>query len=241
MTSCSSIVPLLSAYLDAELAPPSRRVVEAHVAACASCAGVVRDLGRVRDAAATLGPMTPPAGVWKRTRQAIGATNVAPTDTPVPRRWQWIGAAAVVFAVVTAWLMIPRPARPAPDSRDTAAFRGNAAAADAVELTVVTSDRTARPYASALLELERADMADSATAGMAAMLRAQFETADRAIAASQAALDVDPESDAARRQLVAAIARKRDVMHATGQLLQALQRIDPERATQAAQVLFTKG
>lgn len=45
---CAGVEPLLSSLLDGALGPEERRLVQAHVAACAACSDDVESLGRAR-------------------------------------------------------------------------------------------------------------------------------------------------------------------------------------------------
>ena len=47
--ACAETRPLLDAYFDSELDLPTALNVERHVAECASCAGILRNLNRLRD------------------------------------------------------------------------------------------------------------------------------------------------------------------------------------------------
>ena len=90
----------LSALLDDELGDAERRVVEAHLAACSSCARHLRELAAVDELARGLPPADAPDGYLEalpgRVRQRIRA------DRPAASRptWVWPLAAGLALAVL---------------------------------------------------------------------------------------------------------------------------------------------
>jgi hypothetical protein len=112
----------LSAYLDEELPPGERAVVEAHLAACPECAAFLAELAAVDEAAAALPVEAPegyfdafPARVRARLRPARAAVFPA-GRVPV---WTWAAAAALLLAVVTPLTL--RQLRPSPAAAPPAA------------------------------------------------------------------------------------------------------------------------
>jgi hypothetical protein len=65
---CAAVDARLADYLDDEppggLAPGERAAVDQHVAACARCRALVRDLGALADHAAALPALAPPRDLW---------------------------------------------------------------------------------------------------------------------------------------------------------------------------------
>jgi anti-sigma factor RsiW len=239
---CRTLAPQVSAYVDGELSPTDAHAFARHVDTCAACRGLVQDLQRLRKAARTLGPIAPASDLWTRLQHQLPSDPPSVAAAARPRLggvW-WLAATAVVALGAAAWL-IDRRVLPSSSTElaPSAIPAGNAAPLDAVETAVAEIDRAAQPYAAVLLELERS-AADVADTGLARVLRAQLDAADRAIAAGRAALAIDPESTIAREALVDALRRKHAVIDAAGTLLQEVQRLDPERAARAA-VLLTKG
>jgi negative regulator of sigma E activity len=58
---CRELRPLLSAYMDNELAAAELRAVQAHISTCAECADVLREYRQVRSAMRSLSQPVPPA------------------------------------------------------------------------------------------------------------------------------------------------------------------------------------
>jgi anti-sigma factor RsiW len=78
MTTCTSIQPHLSDYVDGTLAPETRDRVAAHVASCEACRATVRDFERLRDAARGLGAITPPPHVWQQIATSLPSGQAQP-------------------------------------------------------------------------------------------------------------------------------------------------------------------
>lgn len=96
----------LSEYLDGELAPFERQALDAHLAACADCAGVLEELDAVRQQASVLPERVPPAAdPWAAIASRIERMPRSGADEGrAPRRVslslpQLAAAAALVLAV----------------------------------------------------------------------------------------------------------------------------------------------
>ena len=92
----------LSAYLDRELPPGERAVVEAHLAACPECAAFLAELAAVDEAAASL-PAEAPEGYFETFPARVRARLQVPKSAFPARRvpaWTWAAAAALLLAVV---------------------------------------------------------------------------------------------------------------------------------------------
>lgn len=63
MTQCSSIRPLLPAWIEGELEPAQTRLVEDHLETCVSCRSTAEALGMIQEAGAAVATMAPPAGL----------------------------------------------------------------------------------------------------------------------------------------------------------------------------------
>ena len=80
MTICDDVREQLSLIVDGQ--QPERAaqaLVRSHLETCAACRGVLQDLERLRRAAASLGPMTPPDHVWL---EVAGQMRLTPAPTP---------------------------------------------------------------------------------------------------------------------------------------------------------------
>ena len=85
MTTCETIQPRLTAYLDGELADDHGSVVRGHLRECASCRQCARDEAALRDGLRTLAPVDPPASLWAGVQARLAAAEVADARNP---RWR---------------------------------------------------------------------------------------------------------------------------------------------------------
>lgn len=101
----------VSEHVDGELDGARRAELEAHLAGCAACRRLERDLRRLVQRARELGDPPPDPALWTRIEAALGAPRPrrAPRRPPVP----WAAAAALFVAgFACAWLLRPERATP---------------------------------------------------------------------------------------------------------------------------------
>jgi hypothetical protein len=253
--TCADVHPLLSDYVDDLVTTEVRAAIAAHCETCASCRGVVTDLDRLRDAARSLGPITPPAHLWMeiagRIRLEQSAhqphTPVAATPrTAAPRaasadRWQWLGLAAALLLVTAGVYVMSQPDDAAPTTSivDTV---GNVSAPPTVETIGDTLLRAQAEYELAIAQLE-----DMVTKGDASMspevvetLQRTVGTIDSAIAESRAALTENPASQPARTSLFEALGQKVSLLQQTVVLMNEMRQGDASGAAEAAAGVKTK-
>ncbi len=103
---------LLSAYLDGELSPPERGMVEAHLAACEDCSTRLEDFAAVDGALRAL-PIEAPADYFEtftqRVRERVRGQGAAVVRRRIPV-WTWAAAAALLLAVLTPLTLRQAPA-----------------------------------------------------------------------------------------------------------------------------------
>jgi hypothetical protein len=85
MTTCKTIQPRLTAYLDGELADDHGSVVRGHLRECVACRQVARAEASLRDSLRTLPPVDPPASLWAGVQARLAAAEVADAHKP---RWR---------------------------------------------------------------------------------------------------------------------------------------------------------
>jgi len=85
MTTCETIQPRLTAYLDGELADDHGSVVRGHLRECAACRQVARDEAALRDGLRMLPPVDPPQALWAGVQAQLAAAEVADARKP---RWR---------------------------------------------------------------------------------------------------------------------------------------------------------
>ena len=102
---CAAVDERLSDYLEGDLDFAARREVEAHLASCARCSALLRDLEHIRASAAELPELTPSTDLWAGISRRIDAP-VLPLTRPTPnvvagrRNFEWMKRAAVAAALV---------------------------------------------------------------------------------------------------------------------------------------------
>lgn len=251
--TCHDAAPLLSDYLDATLAGDVRTAVSAHLETCPACRTVVTDLDRIRAAARTLGPVTPPAHLWMeiagrlRLEQGAGAGASRPTPTPTPpirarqETWQWLGLAAALLLVTTAVYVVSRPVA-GPVTPASVSTAGNASAPPTVETIGDTLQRAQAEYERAIAQLEELVRSGDATVSAAAMetLQRNVITIDSAIAESRAALTDNPASQPARTSLFEALGNKVHLLQQTVVLMNEMRQGDAGGAAEAAAGIKTR-
>jgi len=101
MTTCETIQPRLTAYLDGELADDHGSVVRGHLRECATCRQIARDEAALRDGLRTLAPVDPPASLWAGVQARLAAAEVADARKP---RWRRAVARWAPWARLARWM-----------------------------------------------------------------------------------------------------------------------------------------
>jgi len=235
MSTCRDVQPRLSLFVDGLLPPDEHAAIAPHLESCADCQGVAKDLGRLRHAAASLGPIAPPDHIWLevagQVRLEAGEPHAGRKAAHVRTAWkQWTGlAASLVFATLGAyWFVRGTPEEPA--------IPGNAPATASVEVVAEELRLATQHYERAIAELEAlAKTGDGALdPALTAVLQQNIQTIDRAIDESRGALASNPESEPARESLFEALRRKMGVLQATVTLMNEMRQGDSAGAAAAA-------
>jgi anti-sigma factor RsiW len=207
--TCLDVQPRLSAFVDSDLDAGEQPAIAAHVAGCASCAGIVRDLDALRRAAGSLGGIDPPARVL-----ATLTTRVADRSG----RQQWLQLAAAVAVVAAGVYGVVRFDRHA---ATLAPPPGNAVASHTVEASGENWRTVVTHYERAIAELEGVTKREAHQLDpvMAAALQTNLKQVDEAIDQSRAALATDPDSEPARDSLSDSLRRKVTVLEATAAVI----------------------
>jgi anti-sigma factor RsiW len=87
MMRCHDIDDLVTAYVEGELDERRSSAVRGHLRVCSTCAERVEDEARLREAAASLEPMDPPAELWSAIDARLAEAEIA--DARRPRVWLW--------------------------------------------------------------------------------------------------------------------------------------------------------
>jgi len=240
MTICEDVQAQLSLMVDGQ--QPERAaqsLVRSHLETCANCRGVLQDLERLRRAAASLGPMTPPDHVWL---EVAGQMRLSPAPAPAdtePRREspsrtaraQWIGLAAALVLVTLGYYAIQRAS-----GGQAGTGASNVESAGTVEAVAEELSLATEHYEKAVTELEALAKSDSSVLDptIAATLKQNIQTIDVAIAESRTALSKNPGSEPARASLFEALRRKVGVLQATVTLMNEMRKGNQAGAAEAA-------
>jgi anti-sigma factor RsiW len=212
MTTCLDVQPRLSEFVDGELDASERPAIAAHVAGCASCAGMVRDFEALRRAAGSLGAIEPPARVF---------ATLAGRVSDRPDKYQWLRLAAAVAVVAAGTYGVVRFDRFDRNAATLTPPGGNAVASVSVEASGEGWRTAVTHYERAIAELEGVTKREARQMdpAIAAALRTNLQQVDDAIEQSRAALVTDPDSEPARDSLSDSLRRKVTVLEATATVI----------------------
>jgi negative regulator of sigma E activity len=101
MTTCETIQPRLTAYLDGELTDDHGSVVRGHLRECAACRQIARDEAALRDGLRTLAPVDPPASLWAGVQARLADAEVADARKP---RWRRAVARWAPWTRLARWM-----------------------------------------------------------------------------------------------------------------------------------------
>ncbi len=238
--------PHLGERLDGDLPHDTLAAVDAHVAVCAACAGLLHDLEQIRSAARSLGPVQPPAHLWIEIagRVRADAHDDAPAVQPRPvggphgALWQWVGLAAALVLVTVVVFGVRRWTAPAahPTAAAATTTASNADGTGSVQTFEDELKQAQDHYDKAISELEAITTHNEGAIdpAVAATLQKNLTTIDRAIAESRVAVSAHPESEPARASLFDALRQKVDVLQATVTLINEMRNGDQEGAARTA-------
>lgn len=88
--TCKNCQKRLSAYLDQELSPAERSVIEQHISECTDCAQALRDLQMLVDQATALPQKHAPDRLWGRIASELDQPNVSRIHDTVPAWRNWL-------------------------------------------------------------------------------------------------------------------------------------------------------
>ena len=220
MITCDDAQLLVSDRLDGTLSDTERAQLDAHLAGCAACREVARDLEQIHTAAASLPTLTPSHDLWNGIEARLDASVVSLEShrrSPVAR-WstrQFAAAAAVLMAVTAGgtWFVAVRsegsptvPVATSPGPR--------------TELVSVASEKGMAAYEGEIgtlrniIETRRGEL-DSATV---AVLEKNLKLIDQAISESKAALASDPASTFLADQVGRAYETKLELLRSAAML-----------------------
>ena len=247
--TCNRYTEAIQELVEGTLGPIRRAELQTHLDVCDNCRALVADLQKIRDAAASLDPVQPPPHVWLqvagRLRQEGRISDIQ--RGALPRHYAMLAIAATLLLAVGAalYVIVPgvtphstttaeRPATesPAGNTVDTAA--GNATAGDPVQSVADELRLAEQHFQSAITKLEAAAQADpgAVTPETVATIRQSASVINDAIGASQAALQNDPQSAAARTSYFQALRQKVTLLQNTIALMNEMRKGNSAGAAQ---------
>jgi|KBSSwiStaDraftv2_1062776.scaffolds.fasta_scaffold595257_2 hypothetical protein len=228
MTTCHDAQAKLSDYVDGLVSTDERKTIDAHLATCAACKGLLRDFERVRTAARQLGPIDPPDHIWLTIAGQIRLESPTPfvsrpeTRPRQPIAWrQWIGLAAALLLITSGWYFFGELRNRTPSTP-----AGNAAGTGTVQAVNDELTMALEHYDKAIVQLQQlASTKDGAIdPDVAATLSSNLAVVDKAISDSRSALTAEPQNAPARESLLDALRQKVGLLQATVELINEMRK-----------------
>jgi anti-sigma factor RsiW len=241
---CNQYRDALHELADGTLGPVRRAELQTHLDQCDDCRALAADLQKIRSAAKSLEPMTPPAQVWRSIASELQKQGrIAPTPFLRTNRSAMLAIAASLMLVVGGALyMLSRgsslPTSSSPPATTSAprpaAPGGNAAPADPVQSINEDLTTAGQYYESAIAKLEQAVKTDdpSIDPQVAAVIQKNLPVIDQAIAETQSALKSEPQNRVVRESLFEALRKKVTLLQDTIALMNAMRKGNSAGAAQ---------
>jgi hypothetical protein len=242
---CHQYREAIQELADGTLGPVRRAELQTHLDQCDACRALAADLRKIREAAATLDPLEPPAKVWMQIAGRLRQEGRVAPPTAYRRHFGMFAlAAALLLAVGTSlWIIFPRGTTGAPQqaanpqqtgSPDPADPGGNAARNDTVQSITDDLKIAEQHYQSAISKLEQAAKTNDGSIDpqTAAVLERNLTVINQAIAESSTALRTDPQSQPARESLMEAFRRKVTLLQDTIALMNEMRKGNSAGAAQ---------
>ena len=244
---CQDVLQALDAQLVGTLGRADAEALDAHLATCPECQGMVADARRLQAELRLIGAEGPSPRVWERVATRLEAdpefervTAAAVDAAPRPSRvdWRWVALAATLLLVISgSLLLLRRSLGPTPVHAPAVATGPAAAGSDAIVSSIESElDLAAKHYENAIAGLERvASESDSPIdPTVMATVKENLEIIDQAIDDSRQALRTDPQSQLAQESLFDAFRRKVALLQDTISLMNEMRKGNPARATAIA-------
>ena len=205
----------LSEFVDEALPASAAADVRQHLASCAECRALVRDLTDVKQAARQLTPMQPRPQAWDRVERSLRANPSRRAS------FQWsrlAAAAALLLAVFIGYELAGLRRLAQPQQAAATAQPSDPAGAEFVEAELQLA---AEHYEKAFTKLQQSmnDGKGSLDPQTAATLEKNLAVVDQAISESRAALRAQPTSAPAQASLLESFKSKISLLEETVALI----------------------
>jgi anti-sigma factor RsiW len=210
----------LNDYADGALSSSRQRDIDAHLASCTTCRGVVDDLRRVRSAVRQLPTLTPPREAWTRLERALRAQGATRRTSS---RWQWLAAAAALVVAVLGGMKLSDWRRPSSSASAPPVVSTDAPTAQSVAAELQQAEQH---YQNAITGLERIANSEKGSLDpqVASTLEKNLAVVDQAISESRAALKTQPTSEPAQASLLESFRAKIGLLEDTVALINDMRR-----------------
>lgn len=226
MTNEHLEIERLNEYLDGDLDPRDRRIVESHLSGCESCRRGLDELSALVRAAGELPPVEPPDRIWESI--AASLRERAPLSQPAAPAASWrkalypaLAAAAVLVLGVSLWLVLRESGTEPP--------AGQAALANMVTEELRAAETH---YDKAIVGLEQiiAQNDGVLTPELTSVLNQNLDLIENAIDESRTAIATEPQSTAAQESLLQALRSKVTLLQNTILLINEVRKGEGENA-----------
>jgi anti-sigma factor RsiW len=204
---CQTYDEQIGDYVDGTLPFTEVARLEAHLADCSRCRAVAADFRSIRLMARSLEPQVPPPHVWRNLSAAVRPSGGWPSFRAFLFTWQPAAATAMAMALsVGLWWIGHRLSAVAPTSSGRAAVTASQDSASAGSAPLAAEVH----YTSAIASLEEITSSERAALDpeMIDVLDTGMTIIDTAIDQSRAALETNPDSEAAQESLFQALRSK---------------------------------
>ena len=238
---CQRYAQSIQDLVDGTLGSIRTAELEQHLDTCASCQAFAADMQRIRDLAASLDRLAPPAGVWLqvagRLRQEGRIQDVRQAPKGRQTRYAILAIAAGLLIAIGGSLFALMPLLRGGDGagqpavEQAAGTPGDAGSVQSIE----DHFRIAEQHMQAgIAKLEEAAKADETAMDpqTAAMLKKNLDMIDQAIAESRSALQSEPQSAPARDSLFEALRKKVSMLQDTIALMNEMRKGNSAGAAQ---------
>jgi hypothetical protein len=208
--TCEEFHDAVGDYIDGTLPRETRRSIEQHIDGCAACATLAGDLARVRQVAASLERLPPPATAWPRIARAarLPGSDARDRNRQTWRLWVPLAAAACVLMAVALTYVLRQPAEPGQPAQTAAAARTTGGQPE-LQSIATELELAEQHYEKAITGLEQlASDRRALDPRVAAVLQKNFQVIDQSIAESRAAVKAQPTSEQAQQSLFEAFRTK---------------------------------
>jgi len=232
--ACGRFAALIHDRVDGALDAGAQPELDAHLASCAACRGLLSDLDAINRTAADIPDVTPRPEVWNSLAARLAAEAAArPRPFWTGARVALAMAATLVVAVTSSvWLLrAPAPAAPTEASADSPAGAATGVIQSDRDLVQDVDEHLRiadEHYVQAIAGLEQVVRSGEGALdpALAATLQKNLGVIDQAITESREAIKTQPNSQLAQTSLFEALRQKVSLLEDTVALINVMRKGD---------------